>query len=390
MIASLSLFLILAVAGPRQAFAQPNNPPVITGANGFPNSGGIINGLETCQNTPLYICVTATDPDGDGLTLNSVTVTTGSGATIVDAVPGDLCFTYVPTTWFSGADQLEVIVCDDAPSSLCDTVLINITVTPAVIADAGPDQGVCLLDGTRMAAVDPSPATGMWTQIAGLPTNIVNPTQHDTWVLSLQHGTQTYRWVVSNGSCLDSSEVDILYNVPIILTAGPDDEICESDGTYTLSAASVQWAVSVMWETDGTGTFDDPTLVNPVYTPSQNDSDGACPDASDDMVLNITGQAVVYAGADASICETAVSYVLADATAEEYATVEWSSSGDGSFDDIGIVNPVYTIGANDIANGSVFLILTGYGNGSCLDVVDTMLLSISLQPIANAGPDGDM
>ena len=43
------------------------------------------------------------------------------------------------------------------------------------------------------------------------------------------------------------------------------------------------------------------------------------------------------------------------ASATNYNLVTWSTSGDGTFSNTNILNPVYTPGVNDIANGTVDL-----------------------------------
>ncbi|MBK7175130.1 MAG: hypothetical protein IPH84_18355 [Bacteroidales bacterium] len=60
------------------------------------------------------------------------------------------------------------------------------------------------------------------------------------------------------------------------------------------------------------------------------------------MVLNINRQATVSAGADATICESAGSYTISDATAQYATSYLWASSGTGTFDDATLLNPVYT------------------------------------------------
>ncbi len=504
-IASLSLFLILAVAGPQKAFAQPNNPPVITGANGFPSLGGVINGLETCQNDPLYICVTATDPDGDGINLNSVVVTTGSGAIITDAVPGDLCFTYVPNILFTGADQLEVIVCDDAASSLCDTVLINITLTPITIADAGPDDSSCPgIDVITMSANAPGAGeSGLWTIVgwwAGVtinqPTNpnttltldgraygpatlvwsisssqcatsdtviITNcggetpvsanrggnntvwlescytlyqsfrtdasyagysgcgPTTH-VWIVisgpnvpytpnynnpnatfsNLIEGTYVLDWCV-NGPCVsDCDRLTIIVPAPArtLAYAGANAEICETDA-YTILDASASNYTGLAWVSSGDGTFNDTAIISPTYTPGSNDilaggvtlsltalGVGTCPDSTDSMVLTITTQSTSFAGADGEICEVS-SYLIADATASNYDTLYWTTSGSGSFSDTNAVNPTYFPSPGDILDGFVILTLNT-SNGLCSLVSDNMTLSITAQAVVYAGADASI
>ncbi|MBK7175139.1 MAG: hypothetical protein IPH84_18400 [Bacteroidales bacterium] len=105
-------------------------------------------------------------------------------------------------------------------------------------------------------------------------------------------------------------------NSQATVNAGADATICESAGNYTLAGAAVANATSLLWTTSGTGTFNNATTLNPVYTPSADDiaagtvtltitasSAAPCVSASDVMVLNISHQAVVNAGADATICE---------------------------------------------------------------------------------------
>ncbi|KAF0195559.1 MAG: hypothetical protein FD166_2886, partial [Bacteroidetes bacterium] len=180
--------------------------------------------------------------------------------------------------------------------------------------------------------------------------------------------------------------------------AGVDATICEGS-TYTISDATATNAASVLWTTTGTGVFNNPTSVNPTYIPSQNDIlDGfvtltmyanaasPCPTASDEMVLSISRRAVVYAGADATICEGSV-YPISGATQTFATDILWTTTGTGSFDDPTSLNPVYTPGVEDISSGSVTLTITGESTSPCSASSDAMILNISRQAIANAGPD---
>ena len=53
--------------------------------------------------------------------------------------------------------------------------------------------------------------------------------------------------------------------------AGDDATICQDEvhGLYSAEASHYQ---SLLWETTGTGTFDDPEIINPVYSPSAEDA----------------------------------------------------------------------------------------------------------------------
>ncbi|MBK9356594.1 MAG: gliding motility-associated C-terminal domain-containing protein [Bacteroidales bacterium] len=73
------------------------------------------------------------------------------------------------------------------------------------------------------------------------------------------------------------------------------------------------------------------------------------------------------AGEDVTLCSSNP-YTLINATASEFMNLQWTSTGDGSFDDATLLNPTYTFGPSDISLGTVTLTLTatGFGReGSC-------------------------
>ena len=82
---------------------------------------------------------------------------------------------------------------------------------------------------------------------------------------------------------------------------------------------------------------------------------------------------VVNAGPDLEICTDEIAEL--NAYAANYTSLSWSSNGDGSFSDQTILNPSYTPGSNDIANGSVELSLTAEGTQS---ISDQLTLNISI------------
>ena len=64
-----------------------------------------------------------------------------------------------------------------------------------------------------------------------------------------------------------------------------------------------------------------------------------------------TSSFFVSAGLDIQACDNEVVQVYG--YAEAYTSLEWTTSGDGSFNNTSILDPVYTPGAQDIQNGSV-------------------------------------
>jgi gliding motility-associated-like protein len=183
----------------------------------------------------------------------------------------------------------------------------------------------------------------------------------------------------------------------ISLSAGPDAEICATQSSYTLTGSSAS-NMTLLWSTSGSGTFDDPTLVSPVYTRGATDLTqvtltvtgtkvNGCPETlTDDMILTFAGEPVAGAGEDKDICSGTASVSLTDATAEN-GTVLWTSSGDGSFSDPSAVNPVYTFGSSDSGPVTLTLSVTGV---TCGTVTDDVIITFTTAPMADAGPGGEV
>jgi len=104
------------------------------------------------------------------------------------------------------------------------------------------------------------------------------------------------------------------------------------------------------------------------------------------MLLTISQAALANAGPTATICEGSV-YPLSGASASGYASLAWSTSGSGSFDNLTLLHPVYTPSVVDINAGVVTLTLTANALAMCTNAVSVMTLNITRQVTVNAGPD---
>lgn len=201
---------------------------------------------------------------------------------------------------------------------------------------------------------------------------------------------------VSSGA--DCAWVDfIILPAPPITTAyaGPDDETCDGS-EYQLDGVATLYNL-VNWATSGSGTFDDPESLEAIYTPSADDIAAGTvnltltaysPDTqvSDEMTLNISSSPEAYAGSDATTCSD-VPYGLDEATAVNEVSVLWMTSGDGSFSDNQILNPVYMPGTEDAVNGMVTLTFTVSGSNACDDAMDDIELTLVSAATALAGDD---
>ena len=84
----------------------------------------------------------------------------------------------------------------------------------------------------------------------------------------------------------------------------------------------------------------------------------------------------VYAGADDEICE-GMDYET-NASAQNYESVMWETSGSGNFDDNTSMEAVYTPSQQDWEDGMVTLSITVYGNGDSM--TDEMELTFMPMP----------
>ena len=127
---------------------------------------------------------------------------------------------------------------------------------------------------------------------------------------------------------------------------------------YIDNVEKANWSGTVAWSraqyavTAGTHTF---TWKYKKDTSVSSGSDCAWIDF---VILPRDMSLACSAGLDINACED--SDVQINGYAANYTSLEWTTAGDGSFSDATIMNPVYTPGTQDIANGSVVLTITAH------------------------------
>jgi hypothetical protein len=90
-------------------------------------------------------------------------------------------------------------------------------------------------------------------------------------------GIKTFKWVYqksnSGSTGADCAWIDfVVLPPPVALTiwAGPNDQSCSGDSFQLIESYGTDYA-TIEWNTSGTGTFDDNTIMHPVYIPGQED-----------------------------------------------------------------------------------------------------------------------
>lgn len=216
-------------------------------------------------------------------------------------------------------------------------------------------------------------------------------------------GANVLKWMyekdysVSTGS--DCAWVDyILFPAFLSVSAGIDGHICEGE-TFSPIGNATNYS-NIEWTTNGSGSFDNQHILNPVYTPGESDItlgevmltltvQHASYSLSDSVLLSISHMADAYAGPDTDVCFGDV-FVLDSAYADNFTEVLWATSGDGAFNHTAILNPAYTPGPNDLVNGSVTLTLNAFSSSPCDAASDDILLSFVMLPgigVTPSGPD---
>ena len=187
---------------------------------------------------------------------------------------------------------------------------------------------------------------------------------------------------------------NVIFSVnPIALqNAGANHEVCEQIsipiGSLGITGYNYIWVPSAYLNSytisdpifTYTGMMTQPDTINYVLTTTRP---GGCINRDTTRII-VLPPAQAFAGEDATIC-SGDSYLLTGAIAMNSLSVHWSTSGTGGFSDPDILNPVYSPGPADFANGSVQLTLTV--PGLCGTDVDAMILSFIPRVTVSAGPD---
>jgi len=175
---------------------------------------------------------------------------------------------------------------------------------------------------------------------------------------------------------------------PPLFYAGNDTVICENQAFSARPTAL--YVSSVLWSTDGDGRFipDPPTKLNQSYIRGAGDilnggfslsaeAEGYEPGVFvyDTVHVTIVRYPISFAGNDTLI--PAYSSITLNGSVMYATGAEWSTDGDGIFDDIGLLDATYIPGLMDISNGNVELALTAYPDTPC-DQSDTDKIIVTL------------
>jgi hypothetical protein len=255
------------------------------------------------------------------------------------------------------------------------------TITPNII---------CLGDSAQLQAYIFIESTGTYTYSwssdpPGFTSNLQNPSPVSPDV------TTMYLLNVSDGIRYSIHQLPLIVHVNPVVSAGDDAIICENMN-HQLQGSAENYS-ELLWSTSGDGSFSNPSILNPVYTPGVADKESgevtlsitAIPlspcsiAATNSMILSLSPLPSVDAGEDFSVCTNEPATLYAEAF--DYSSVLWTTSGSGTFSDPHSLESIYYPSTTDVNNGQVTLTITASAVSPCTPPVsDTVSVSFILGP----------
>ncbi|MBN4072217.1 PKD domain-containing protein [Flavobacteriales bacterium AH-315-E23] len=286
-----------------------------------------------------------------------------------------------------------------------DTVTVT-EFTAAITADAGPDISVCTNNPVaNLSGTVTGVTTGTWSGGAGTFTpspDSLNTTYTPTPGEITAGIVTLYLTTTNTNTCpIDVDTILLTVEPNPNVDAGPSQTVCANNSLVTLTGSITGGpSTTEIWTTGGTGTFANDTLLNTTYTPGVADialgsviitltstGNGNCLPISDSLVVTITPAPTADAGADQTVCANNANVSLSGSVTIASGGT-WTSSGTGTFSpDSNTLNATYTPSSADTLAGSVALVLTTTGNGTCIAVADAMVITFTDAPTVDAGPD---
>jgi len=300
----------------------------------------------------------------------------------------DPTHTYTP----GGSYDVELVVTNSVGCT--DTIVKTIFIETQPDADAGVDTAVCVsAPSYDLSGVILNAGGGIWTGGGGVfipSVTDLNATYFPSLAELISGGTFLVLTSTGNGSCpADDDTLNILYLDNPNVDAGPDIDVCE-DSLYIPLNATIEFPADVTWTTTGDGSFDDNTLLNPVYTFGPTDAPSGsvtfyintsntsgCPEDADTVVLTFNPPPVMNTLNDTTIC---AGFDLVLNSGSSTGDGLWGTLGDGTFSPNPSASTTYTHGNGDFTAGTVTLFFETTNNGGCSAVYDTLLVTILPSP----------
>lgn len=292
-------------------------------------------------------------------------------------------------------------------NGLCGNALVvgNVTVLDSIVNNQiGNDTIVChdnifqfsgtTFTNTGVTAYNYSwenapSANGPWTAAPGI-NNLSGYSNNAVLSVTLPF----FRRIVTNGSCLDSSNVVQLTidTIPAASNLNSNYTICVND-TVNVSGLTINNASPNGWSTTGNGILQNMGGITPQYIPSLADagttvlltynviSNNSCSPQSLTGTIGIVVAPIpiALAGASATICANGTEINIPGTQALN-GIISWTTTGNGSLSDTTVLSPTYTTTLAD--TGDTLLFTMTVTDTSCTNPLsDTAQFQLFVDPI---------
>ena len=248
----------------------PPSPPFPVIVTIPPGGSAGPDGL-TCQTTPFTVTqATASNYSSVHWYSNGQGILSGTTT---------LSPTYTPAQGETGQITLTLVITGNVPCSN-DTSHMLLAIEPQVLVNAGNGLVTC---GQTPVVISGSSASYyrslFWTTsgsgVFNDPT-ILHPT-YTPGTSDVNTGSVflTLHATSAEPCEPDSSRVLLTISRPVSVYAGPDSSICQEQPVLLYKANASSYS-AIRWSTTGDGRYNDPDIINPVYTPGNEDILHAC------------------------------------------------------------------------------------------------------------------
>lgn len=303
---------------------------------------------------------------------------------------------YIPTPGDLSGSSFQLTLSSNGKDCPNVSSVVTITINQAPRVEAGNAISICN-DTTSVALqgqlLNTRATGGFWTTNAG---GTLSPNGLAASYIPKAGEKGTFKFVLTttgNGICnaaKDSLVMTIVDKPTLTPTAGT--KLCADVDTIRL-ATQVQNATGVNWtRVIGTGTLLNGTSTNAIYLVSKTDStsglvsfkvtttgNGKCKALESQVNFDIRPAITVFAGADVEYCANVVQVPLT-ATVTQTDSVQWATLGSGTFVNAKAKSTYYKPSAQDTANKSVKIVLTGLPTNTCKAKRDTMTITFTPSP----------
>ncbi|MBK7113654.1 MAG: gliding motility-associated C-terminal domain-containing protein [Flavobacteriales bacterium] len=254
--------------------------------------------------------------------------------------------------------------------------------------------GTATIPGSAFQVV---PGTGGEWMAARIQYNATQVPVNQAFIVS--NTTDVFSLAIINGGAGSGCRYGFFseFSGRIDVSAGSDQTLCAGDSVLLTGAVS-GGSTTGIWTTTGSGTFaPSATALSATYHPSIGDlaigsvtltltSTGPCTPEDDAMVVTFSPKPIPDAGPDQSVCRNNSVVQLAGSVLNAVGGV-WTGGAGAFLPSNSNLNATYTPTAAELTAGQIWIKLTSTGNGVCAAIADSMLVTFTLSPTANAGAD---